>query len=190
MVALPNMIRAAVRVTIANSEDLSSNIYCVANPQSLPISGKAVLGRLAPIGWSGQVIQYGHTESLGGSLELYVSAQHIWRFGNARISNIDDVVGFFSAFIFPVSLGKAAPEAILVWPTIASIKVGIEDFKVNYTAFDRKLNARVASISIQYVSTRLAFRSGKDQGSYVWTNWEKGGSSGNTGRGTNFKGGS
>ena len=170
-----NMSRAPVRVVLADMGSLATNIKCAANPQTLQVSVRATYGKLAPVGWSQQIVQYGSTESVAMPIELYFSAQQIWRFKDHSVVNIDQGVDFLASFLQPKGEGLAPPRLLLIWPKMVTIVLGVEEFQVTHSQFYRSLQASIATVTMQateietqFVSsgTRRSggFRGGKEAG--------------------------
>jgi len=167
-----NLSRTPVRVVLADAGSLSDNIKCAANPQTLQVSVRATYGKLAPVGWSQQIVQYGSTESVNLPIELYFSAQQIWRFKDHNVVSLDQGVDFLASFLQPKGQGLAPPRLLLIWPKMLTIVLGVEEFQVTHTQFYRSLQASICTVTLQateietqFVSSRTrrdgGFRGGK-----------------------------
>lgn len=162
-VTIKDPTRAMVNVLLFREDDTTKSMQVVANPSSLSVSCKAAIGKLSPVGWSTQVLQYGHTESASIPIELYFSAQHIWRFKNHNVKSVIEGTNFLMSFVHPVSLGAAAPLMTLVWPSVLSMNLAVEGVRINYTLFDSNLKATIASVNVETLCLETSFVSAGDR---------------------------
>ena len=165
------------RVSLSDRRDTSNYLDVLLNPTSFKLAYKVIIGKLHPVGCSQPTKQYGHTEEVSTTLELYLTAQTVWRRKPANVQpglEIAYYVDWISQFGMPQAPGIAPKVMLLVWPNVAAMSFVMDSFEIDYTRFDRDLVPREAKINIAIGEIRTVFKTAAAQAGMGWRSYDQG----------------
>jgi len=186
-----DLTRSLRRVTITDAKNPGDRLANgLLNPQTFRYSAEVEIGELNPVGWSGSVLNYGHTKSGAIPIELYFSTQLSQRVsGFEALTYYADWIG---GFCFPTKKGQAPPVMLLIWPNVAEITLVVKSYSVDMVRFHLK-NLMPSAVRVK-IETRELSVSHRTASTFRRDGLRKAdplivGGSGNTGTPVNFQGG-
>jgi hypothetical protein len=161
VVRLPSMegvLRASVPRAYMTNLTTNERQDFYINPETLDRSGGAKYNKPNILGMGNSTLRYEATDTITWSCVLVVSADLLQRkYGMDRTKALDGVRSyraFFDSLLFPVAsefpgwVGGEPPRVRFVWPGVVSALVRVTSVKHKLEIFQRTLDERYGSISI------------------------------------------
>lgn len=137
-------------------------------PNRLGAAIRAVYGKAAALGGTGQRLHFGHTTNFSINITLYMDRHAlVERKPDADTFLIDvmmrEVQKFLLACVFPIGrqndpIRRAPPRCLFIWPGMIELPVRIMSENFQFTRFERNLQPWVFSVPLTMESDLSATR--------------------------------
>jgi hypothetical protein len=164
---------ALAKVLLCDYHDTSNFIRALLNPTSIEFSINVGIGKPQPVGWTGPIKQYSHTGEVVTGIELVINEFALARakgykafryYAKNAIVTILDYVNWISSFCYAKEAGSVPHPMIIHWPSVTTMAVVLESFKVKFTRFNRNLTPVEGVITLGISEQRFSFQDSDSQG--------------------------